>query len=47
MDTSNLNKTILFFEKIGALRIKEQTVGGRAVRTPIVDYNKIEFDLAA
>ena len=47
IDTSNLNKIILFFEKIGALRIKEQTIGGRAVRTPIVDYDKIEFDLAA
>lgn len=47
IDTSNLNKIILFFEKIGALRIKEQKIGGRAVRTPIVDYDKIEFDLAA
>jgi len=46
-DTSNLNKIILFFERIGALRIKEQTIGGRAVRTPLVDYDKIEFDLAA
>jgi predicted transcriptional regulator len=47
IDTSNLNKIILFFEKIGALRIKEQTISGRSVRTPIVDYEKIEFDLAA
>lgn len=47
IDTSNLNKIILFFEKIGALRIKEQTIGGRAVKTPIIDYDKIEFDLAA
>ena len=46
-DTSNLNKIILFFENIGAIRIKEQTIHGRSVRTPVVDYNKIEFDLAA
>src|ERR1041385_3585035 len=47
IDTSNLNKIILFFERIGALRIKEQTIAGRSVRTPIVDYRCIEFDLAA
>ena len=47
IDTSNLNKIILFFERIGALRIKEQTIGGRSVRTPIVDYSHIDFDLAA
>ena len=47
IDTSNLNKIILFFERIGALRIKEQIIGGRSVRTPIVDYGRIEFDLAA
>ena len=47
VDTSNLNKIILFFEKIGAVRIKEQTISGRAVRTPIVEYDRIEFKLAA
>lgn len=47
MDTSNLNKIILFFEKVGAIKIKEQTISGRAVRTPIVDYDRIEFKLAA
>jgi len=47
VDTSNLNKVILFFEKIGAVRIKEQTLSGRAVRTPIVEYDRIEFNLAA
>ena len=47
IDTSNLNKIILFFEKIGALRIKEQKIAGRSVKTPIVDYDCIEFDLAA
>lgn len=47
IDTSNLNKIILFFERVGALRIKEQIIGGRSVRTPIVDYSHIDFDLAA
>jgi predicted transcriptional regulator len=47
LDTSNLNKIILFFERIGAIRLKEQTIRGRSVRTPIVDYRRIEFDLAA
>jgi len=47
MDTSNLNKIILFFEKIGAITLKEQKVSGRSVRTPIVEYQTIEFDLAA
>lgn len=47
VDTSNLNKIILFFEKVGALRIKEQKIAGRYVKTPIVDYQRIEFDLAA
>jgi len=47
IDTSNLNKIILFLERIGALRLKEQTISGRSVRTPIVDYDLIQFDLAA
>ncbi|MBI2119939.1 MAG: hypothetical protein HYT97_10000 [Elusimicrobia bacterium] len=47
LDTSNLNKIILFFEKVGALRVKEQKIAGRYVKTPIVDYQRIEFDLAA
>lgn len=46
IDTSNLNKIILFFVKVGALRIKEQKIAGRSVKTPIVDYSRIEFDLA-
>ena len=47
IDTSNLNKIILFFERVGALRIKEQVIAGRSLRTPIVDYSHIDFDLAA
>ena len=45
MDVSNLSKLIDFFETIGAIRIKSSTVAGRAVKTPIVEYEQIEFDL--
>ena len=45
MDVSNLNKLIDFFETVGAIRIKSSTVAGRAVKTPIVEYEQIEFDL--
>jgi predicted transcriptional regulator len=46
MDLSNLNKIILFFEKMGVIRIQEDVVSGRRVRRPIVDYDRIEFKLA-
>jgi predicted transcriptional regulator len=46
IDVSNLNKIILFFEELGALKIKEETVSGRKVRRPIVEYDRIEFKLA-
>lgn len=45
MDVSNLNKLILFFETVGAIKIKTATAGGRTVKTPIVEYDQIEFDL--
>jgi predicted transcriptional regulator len=45
MDVSNLNKLILFFETVGAIKIKTATVGGRTVKTPVVEYEQIEFDL--
>ena len=47
IDVSNLNKIILFFEEVGAVKIKEHKVAGRTVKTPTVDYDKIEFDLGA
>lgn len=47
MDVSNLNKIIHFFETVGAIRIKTSTVSGRTVKTPIVEYDQIEFDLKA
>lgn len=47
MDVSNLNKIILFFEEVGAVRIKITKIKGRTVKQPVVEYQKIEFDLAA
>ena len=47
MDVSNLNKIILFFETVGAIRIKTSTLSGRTVKTPVVEYEQIEFDLKA
>lgn len=47
MDVSNLNKIILFFEEVGVIRIKETRENGRLLKTPIVEYQKIEFDLKA
>jgi predicted transcriptional regulator len=45
VDVSNLNKLIIFFESVGAIKIKTSMVNGRAVKTPIVEYEHIEFDL--
>jgi predicted transcriptional regulator len=47
MDVSNLNKLIVFFEAVGAISIKTSTVSGRTVKTPVVEYEHIEFDLKA
>jgi len=47
MDVSNLNKIIFFFETVGAIKIKTSTVSGRRVKTPVVEYEQIEFDLKA
>jgi len=47
VDVSNLNKVILFFEEIGAVKIKTTKISGREVKTPIVPYDTIEFNLAA
>jgi len=45
MEVSNLNKLILFFETIGAIKIKTSTTKGRTVKIPVVEYEQIEFDL--
>jgi predicted transcriptional regulator len=47
MDVSNLNKIILFFEEAGVVTLKRTKVSGRTVTQPIVEYDKIEFNLAA
>ncbi len=47
MDVSNLNKLIVFFESVGAIKIKTSQEAGRAVKMPIVEYGQIEFDLNA
>ena len=47
MDVSNLNKIILFFEEVGAIKVKTSKVSGRTVRRPIVEYDTVEFKLAA
>jgi predicted transcriptional regulator len=47
MDVSNLNKIILFFEEAGVIKVIRTKVAGRTVAKPIVEYDKIEFDLKA
>lgn len=47
MDVSNLNKLMDFFAMVGAIKLQASTVGGRAVKTPVVEYGQIEFDLRA
>jgi len=47
MDVSNLNKLMDFFAKVGAIKFEASTIGGRAVKTPVVEYGQIEFDLRA
>lgn len=47
MDVSNLNKLIMFFVAAGAITLKTSTVSGRTIKTPIVGYRHIEFDLRA
>ena len=46
-DVSNLNKIIKFFNSIGVIEIKKTKVAGREVNTPIIDYDTIQFKLAA
>jgi predicted transcriptional regulator len=45
MDVSNLNKLMDFFALVGAIKLQASTVGGRVVKTPIVEYGQIEFHL--
>lgn len=47
IDVSNLNKVILFFEEIGVIKVKTSKISGRTVKQPIVEYDAVEFRLAA
>ena len=47
MDVSNLNKIITFFENLGVIEVSQSKNNGRQVRSPKVNYDKIEFNLAA
>jgi predicted transcriptional regulator len=46
-DVSNVNKVITFFDDMGVITLKKTRVSGREVKTPIVEYDKVEFSLAA
>ncbi len=46
-DASNLNKIINFFCDFEIIKIKKQKIAGREVNTPIVEYDNIQFNLAA
>ena len=46
-DVGNINKLLNFFEKLGAIELKEKKINGRTAKKPVVHYQKIEFDLAA
>ena len=46
-DPSNIAKLISFFEQYGVIKLKETKKGKVTVKVPIVEYEKIEFDLAA
>ena len=47
IDVSNLNKVILFFEEVGAIKVKTVKISGRTVKIPMVAYDTVEFKLAA
>ena len=47
LDVSNLNKIISFFELVGVIEVAHSKSNGRNIRAPKVNYDKIEFDLAA
>ena len=46
-DISNLNKVVIFLEEVGVIRVKKSVANGRPIKTPIVDYDRIEFRLRA
>jgi predicted transcriptional regulator len=46
-DISNLNKVIIFLAEVGVIRVRKSLANGRLIKTPIVDYDRIEFRLRA
>jgi len=46
-DISNLNKVVIFLEEVGVIRVRKSVANGRRIKTPIVDYDRIEFRLRA
>jgi len=46
-DVSNLTKIVKFYESHGVITIKKDKKDGRELSRPVVNYKKIEFDLAA
>ena len=46
-DFSKVKKVIAFFADTGVVKIKEKKKGKRSIKQPIVDYDKIEFNLRA
>lgn len=47
IDVSNLNKVILFFEEVGAVKVRPTKISGRSVSMPVVEYDTVEFKLVA
>jgi predicted transcriptional regulator len=46
-DPSNVAKLIRFFEQYGIVKLQTKKKGKTTVKIPIVEYEKIEFDLAS
>ncbi len=46
-DVSNLNKIIKFFNELGVIKIEKHKISGRDTNKPIVEYDAIQFKLAA
>ena len=46
-DPSNVAKLVQFFEEYGVIKLKSSKKGKATVKIPIVEYEKIEFDIAS
>ncbi|MBI4650995.1 hypothetical protein HY745_06885 [Candidatus Desantisbacteria bacterium] len=46
-DVSNLSKIINFFNELGVIKIEKNKFSGRYTSRPLVEYNIIQFKLAA